>query len=135
MEQVPLGEEKLLNALKLDSNSEIALFHLGILYHRFKNDPNKAESYLRRLISLSPNHPGGLQHLARVLIDYHKKTIKKSKEKDVDESKRNHNSSEFEEATELFERSIIAAKDSSSVAIEYLNVVIRFGSNRQKVSL
>lgn len=81
MEDPARAEGILEAALQLDDSCEVAMYNLGVLYHRYKKDHAAAEAMLRKLVAatqsdssasnlpMSSQRAAGVLQLARVLED------------------------------------------------------------------
>lgn len=134
MDDAKAGEPYLENALSVDHNNEVALYNLGLLKHRKKGDLATAERHLRHLLTVVHKHSAGMQQLARVLVDQFSITFKPSGgSNQTDAASSTDQKTKLDEAMELFEKAFSLQKDPGNCAVEYIKVVMKLGSNKQKL--
>lgn len=71
LENAVMAEPLLSAAIKLDSNCEVAVYHLALLYYRDKKSTHldEAEGLLRQVIAQNPQHANAMLTLARLFSD------------------------------------------------------------------
>jgi tetratricopeptide (TPR) repeat protein len=138
LEEPTKAEPLLAGALRMDPGCETAMYNLAIIFHRHKQDCERANTMLRLLLERSPQHFAGMLQLSRVLAEqFQKKTddliafpITAAKQSKVEVKELAYM---LEESCELYEKAIAGSKDPGSIMAEYLKLISKFGTNKLKL--
>lgn len=114
------AEIHLHKALQLSPKNEVALFHMGSLLYKNKQDLLSAYSCLISLVNINGKHLPGRQQLARVLIDLQKQVVSPTAVLP----------DEFHQL-----RASMQPKDFLSLAIEHYEQCLRLASEPDRIIL
>lgn len=129
-------EEKvdlLLNeAYKLDPQLEVTLYTMASVQYNQKQDTAKAESYVKKLLSINSRHVSGMHLLATIYLEssstFRTKEGRRGSIAGKDKTK------SVEEAFSLLQKCAECSKDPSKLLIEYINATSKYGTKRHKLA-
>jgi tetratricopeptide (TPR) repeat protein len=131
MGEIDGAQEYLSKALTISSSNEVALFHMGTLLYKNRQDLLGAYQHLNALVTVNRKHLAGRQQLARVLTDLQKELISPSSGEVSSEIRELHGSlrpSDFMTAAiEHYEESIRLASEPDRIVLEYIRAVNKGG--------
>lgn len=136
----PVAAEKvLLQAIKADPQSEIALFNLAVLYHKHSTDLQAACNCLKKILENNPKHAVAMHMMARVCVDKFKRILldnASNVRRKIQPSTGTGTGTDIaplDEAMDYFEKAAILVKEPSKIVSEYFKIISRLGNYKQKL--
>lgn len=126
MGEIDSAQEQLEKALTLSSSNEVALFNMGTLLYKNRNDLVSAYQHLSALVLVNPKHLPGRQQLARVLTDLQREFNSPKSEPTAEfrSLQQSLRPQDFMEAAVMhYEQSILLAGEPDRIILEMIRAV------------
>ena len=123
-------------ACDLDPQLEIALYTTALINYNYSKDKTKAESYVKKLLSVNPRHVSGMHLLATMYLESSGTTNsgKARRESIKGGLAAKDKARTVEEAFLLLQKCAECSKDPSKLLVEYINATNKYGTKRHKLA-